>query len=105
MDATRLVKAPRRIGTPVCVCQKAADELLLTATASSRCVDNKPSPPEYQSALRHANLTPTDAVTLVQGMTLTDHTAVTLRSFSASYNPGLGDEGAVVLAAAFFHHR
>jgi hypothetical protein len=51
--------------------------------------------------LRRAGLNTADAMVLAQAMSdLTDEEALTLGSLSLSYNPGIGDAGASVVAQA-----
>jgi len=90
MDLAGLINALRSIGTPACL--KAA-ESLTTKTGSAAGFDLH---------LRSAGLTQADAQILADALLATAAGAgPALRSFSASYNPDLGDAGAVVLAAAF----
>ncbi len=86
----KLVEALRFIGKPVCV--TAADSL---ATST----DLRPG---FDLHLRNANLHDKDAQVLATGLRHLDADRDTpLQSFSVSYNPGLGDAGATILAHAF----
>ena len=90
MNPTDLITALRSIGTPSCL---AAADRLEAATGSQA---------EFDLHLRRAGLNQADAEILADGI-LRSNTgnALSLRSFSASYNPELGDVGAATLAAAF----
>ena len=90
MNPTDLITALRSIGTPGCLA--AADRL--EAAIGSQV--------GFDLHLRRAGLNQADAEILADGM-LRANTgkAISLRSFSASYNPELGNVGAATLAAAF----
>jgi hypothetical protein len=90
MKPTDLITALRSIGTPGCL---AAADRLEASTGSQAGFDLH---------LRRAGLNQADAQVLADGM-LRAHAgnALSLRSFSASYNPELGDVGAATLATAF----
>ena len=90
MNPTDLITALRSIGTPGCL---AAADRLEAAIGSQVGFDLN---------LRRVGLNQADAEILADGM-LRANTgkAISLRSFSASYNPELGNVGAATLAAAF----
>ena len=90
MNPTDLITALRSIGTPGCLA--AADRL--EAAIGSQV--------GFDLHLRRVGLNQADAEILADGM-LRANTgkAISLRSFSASYNPELGNVGAATLAAAF----
>lgn len=90
MNPTELITALRLIGTSGCL---AAADRLEASTGSQTGFDLH---------LRRAGLNQADAQVLADGMLRANagHT-LSLRSFSASYNPELGDVGAATLAAAF----
>ncbi len=90
MNPTALVKALRLIGTPVCT------------DAADRLVTHSPTVASFDLHLRRASLDEADARILADAMRKEGTgNEPFLRSFSASYNPGLGDAGAVILARAF----
>jgi hypothetical protein len=83
---TALIAALLAIGGPVC--KTAASELETEREA-------------FDLHLRGAGLDVQDAQALAEGLQdLSASGRVLLRSFSASYNPDLGDAGAIVLAQA-----
>lgn len=90
MNQTELISALRSIGTPGCL---AAADRLEASTGSQVGFDLH---------LRSAGLNQADAQVLAGGMLRAGagH-AFSLRSFSASYNPELGDVGASTLITAF----
>lgn len=90
MNPTELITALRSIGTPGCLA--AADRLVASTEPQAG----------FDLHLRRAGLNQTDAQVLADGM-LRAHAdnTLSLRSFSASYNPELGDIGAATLATAF----
>jgi hypothetical protein len=90
MSPTELINALRAIGKPVCL--DAADSLAASTGSSA----------EFDLHLRRAELNEADTRILANGLlgSAADN-GLFLRSFSASYNPGLGDVGAAALAAAF----
>ena len=90
MPPTELIRALRSIGKPVCL--DAADKLAAsTGTLAG-----------FDLHLRRAGLNVADARVLANGMMHADAgNALFLSSFSASYNPDLGDGGATALAEAF----
>jgi hypothetical protein len=81
-----LTEALRKIGHPNC--QDAA----LRLDASSK--------ETFDLHLRHAGLTPQDAVAIAKALSNHGSSAPRLRSFSISYNRALSDEGATILLAA-----
>lgn len=90
MRPIEMITALKSIGKPVCL--KAAD-ILASSAGKSRF---------FNLHLRSADLNVTDAKILADG--IKRNTAAgggSLSSFSTSYNPELGDEGAAHLAAAF----
>ena len=88
MDA--LIDALRSIGKPICL--DAAEKL-------QGLVENSGS---FDLHLRRAGLDAEDAMLLAEAMREKPGSYnVTLRSFSASYNPNLTDEGVIALANAF----
>lgn len=90
MTPTKLINALRTIGKPVCL--DAADQLV--ALTGSRA--------GFDLHLRRAGLNGSDARVLADGMLHGDASnALLLKSFSASYNPDLGNAGAAALAEAF----
>ncbi|MFK7997090.1 MAG: hypothetical protein AB8B87_23350 [Granulosicoccus sp.] len=90
MRPTQLINALRAIGKPVCI--DAANTLMKMVNAGSA----------YNLHLRNADLNDADARMLADAMlqTNTDNHQL-LASFSASFNPGLGDTGATMLAKGF----
>lgn len=90
MNVSELIKALRSIGTPVCT--NAADALAASVETETG----------FSLHLRSAGLTEARAQILALGMRQADAgNDPFLRSFSASYNPDLGDLGAAALAKAF----
>ena len=90
MTPTELIDALRTIGKPVCLA--AADRL--AASTGSRA--------GFDLHLRRAGLNEADARVLANGMLHGDAgNALFLKSFSASYNPDLGNAGVAALAEAF----
>jgi hypothetical protein len=90
MPQTELINALRSIGKPVCL--DAADRLEASAG----------SPAGVDLHLRRAGLNDADAQILASGMLCSNiRGGLFLRSFSASYNPDLGDVGAATFAEAF----
>lgn len=90
MNPTHLINALRSIGKSVCL--DAADRLA-TSTGTNAGFDLH---------LRHAELNEADARVLANGMLRSDSgNGLFLRSFSASFNPDLGDTGAATLAEVF----
>lgn len=90
MNPTDLITALRSIGTPGCL---AAADRLEAETGSQAGFDLH---------LRRAGLKQADAQVLADGLLRANAgNALSLRSFSASYNPALGDVGAAALATAF----
>jgi hypothetical protein len=90
MNPTDLITALRSIGTPSCLA--AADRL--EAVIGSQA--------GFDLHLRRAGLKQADAQVLADGMLRANAgNALSLKSFSASYNPELGDVGAATLATAF----
>ncbi len=90
MNPTHLINALRSIGKPVCM--DAADRLA-TSTGTNAGFDLH---------LRRAELNEADARVLANGMLRSDSgNGLFLRSFSASFNPDLGDTGAAALAEVF----
>jgi hypothetical protein len=90
LTPTDLINALRTIGKPVCL--DAADRL--SALAESRA--------GFDLHLRRAGLNEADAQVLANGIMDADAAkALLIESFSASYNPDLGDAGATALAKAF----
>ncbi len=90
MIPTELIKALRSIGKPACL--DAADRL----AASTGSLDR------FDLHLRRAGLNEADARILANGIMHADAgNRLFLSSFSASFNPNLGDGGATVLAEAF----
>lgn len=88
-DLTSMAHALRTIGTPVCL--RAADRL----------GSQNGSVTEFDLHLRNAGLDAGAAELLARGMDQTTRGAgPELRSFSASYNPGLSDAGAIRLCRA-----
>jgi hypothetical protein len=90
MPPNELIKALRSIGKPACL--DAADRL--SASAESRA--------GFDLHLRRAGLNEADARVLANGIMDADaEKTLLIKSFSASYNPDLGDAGATALAKAF----
>jgi hypothetical protein len=90
INPTDLITALRSIGTPGCLA--AADRL--EASIGSQA--------GFDLHLRSAGLSQANAQVLADGMLRANAgNALSLRSFSASYNPELGDVGAATLATAF----
>ena len=90
MTPNALIAALRLIGKPVCT--EAADRLAASAGRASG----------FDLHLRRAGLSADDARILSDGMRAAEGDGgLDLRSFSASYNPDLGDKGAAALADAF----
>ena len=90
MTPTELIKALRSIRKPACL--DAADRL----AASTGSLTG------FDLHLRRAGLNEADARVLANGMMDADASnGLSLKSFSASYNPDLGDGGAAALAEAF----
>lgn len=90
MNVSELIKALRSIGTPVCT--NAADALATSVETETG----------FSLHLRSAGLNGAEAQILAHGMQGSDASnGPFLRSFSASYNPDLGDLGAATLAEAF----
>ena len=90
MNLTKLIKALRSIGKPTCL--DAADRLAASTGSLAG----------FDLHLRRAGLNEADARVLAHGMMHADAgNALLLKSFSASYNPDLGDGGAAALAEAF----
>lgn len=90
MKLPELIKALRSIGTPVCM--NAADVLAASVQTETG----------FDLHLRSAGLNEADAQVLADGLRRSDAgNGLFLRSFSASYNPDLGDVGAAALAGAF----
>lgn len=90
MNSPELINALRSIGKPVCM--DAADRLAASAGTKTG----------FDLHLRGAGLNEADARVLADGMLRSDAgDGPVLRSFSASYNPELGDTGAAALAEAF----
>lgn len=90
MIPTELIKALRSIGKPTCL--DAADQLVASTG----------SPEGFDLHLRRAGLNEADARVLANGMLHVDAgNSLLLKSFSVSYNPGLGDVGAAALSEAF----
>ncbi len=90
INAFALIHALRSIGKPVCT--EVADELAASARTGAG----------YDLHLRRAGLNPADARILAKGMVQSQiGNGPFLQSFSASYNPYLGDDGAVALVGAF----
>jgi len=87
MSLTALAETLRSIETPRCL---AAAEKLLNTTS-----------PEFDLHLRQAGLTGANTRRLAKALNTDDSNGPRLRSFSASYNPDLGNEGAIALAQAF----
>lgn len=90
MNPTHLINALRSIGKPVCM--DAANRLAtLTGTSAG-----------FDLLLRRAELNAADAKVLANGMLRSDTgNEFFLESFSASFNPDLGDTGAAALAEVF----
>lgn len=90
MNPTELINALRSIGKPVCM--DAADRLgASTGTKAG-----------FDLHLRSAGLNEADARVLANGLPRSDAgNGLFLRSFSASFNPDLGDAGATALAEEF----
>lgn len=90
MNLPELIKALRSIGTPVCM--NAADVLAASVQTETG----------FDLHLRGAGLNEAEAQILAEGLRRSDvGNGLFLRSFSASYNPDLGDVGAAALAGAF----
>jgi hypothetical protein len=90
MTPTDLIKALRSIGKPACL--DAADRLAASTGSLAG----------FDLHLRRVGLNVADARVLANGMMHADAgNALFLKSFSASYNPDLGDGGAAALAEAF----
>ncbi|MFT4708249.1 MAG: hypothetical protein ACJAXK_001756 [Yoonia sp.] len=90
MNVIELINALRSVGTPVCV--NAADALAASVETGTG----------FDLHLRSAGLNEAAAQILAHGMRRSDvGNGRFLRSFSASYNPDLGDVGAAALAEAF----
>lgn len=91
MNPTHLVSALNAIGTPVCL------EAARTLEATTETTVG------LSLHLRRAGLNHAEARVLADGLVRADAAdgLFFLGSFSASYNPKLGDAGAAVLAAAF----
>ena len=90
MNPTELITALRSIGTSGCL---AAADRLEASTGSQAGFDLH---------LRSAGLNQADSQVLADGMLRANAgNTLSLRSFSASYNPELGDVGAATLATAF----
>lgn len=90
MKPTDLITALRSIGTPGCLV--AADRLEASTVSQAG----------FDLHLRRAGLTQADAQVLADGMLRANAgNTLSLRSFSASYNPDLGDVGAAILATSF----
>lgn len=89
MIPTELIHALRSLGTPVCL--DAANRLAAFAGAKTG----------FDLHLRHVGLDKANAQVLAGGLLhLGTATGPFLRSFSASYNPDLGDIGTAALIAA-----
>lgn len=89
MIATELANALTSIGKPVCM---AAADRLIAMTTITTAIDLH---------LRNAGLTATDAQALAVALLNCDGiVGPSLRSFSTSFNPDLGDAGAATLARA-----
>jgi hypothetical protein len=90
INSSALIHALRSIGKPVCM--EVADELAASIRTSAG----------FDLHLRSAGLTQADARMLANGMIQSNaDNGPVLWSFSASYNPELGDAGASSLAGAF----
>jgi hypothetical protein len=90
MTPTELINALRSIGKPVCL------------DAADRLASSTGSLAGFDLHLRRAQLNEADAQILTNGLlSSTGRNGPFLRSFSASYNPGLGNVGATALAEAF----
>ena len=90
MYPTELITALRSIGKPVCL------------VAADRLAASTGSLAGFDLHLRRAGLNEADARILTRGMLSSDvRNGPFLQSFSASYNPDLGDAGAAALAEAF----
>jgi hypothetical protein len=90
MSPTELIKALRSIGKPACL--DAADRLAASTGSLAG----------FDLHLRSAGLNEADARVLANGIMYAENgNALRLKSFSASYNPDLGDAGASALAEAF----
>jgi hypothetical protein len=90
MPPTELIKALRLIGKPNCL------------DAADRLAASTGSPAGFDLHLRRAGLNEGDARILANGMMNANAgNALFLKSFSASYNSDLGDDGAAALAEAF----
>jgi hypothetical protein len=90
MIPTELIKALRSIGKPACL--DAADRLAASTGSLAG----------FDLHLRSAGLNEADARVLANVMLHADAgNVLLLKSFSASYNPDLGDVGAAALAEAF----
>ncbi|MFK7928127.1 MAG: hypothetical protein AB8H79_08045, partial [Myxococcota bacterium] len=88
MARSALLSALRTVGTPVCV--HAADRL---ESASNACA-------EFDLHLRRSGLNPEHAKTLSEGISRsTSDDGPQLKSFSASYNPELGDAVTMLVQA------
>ena len=88
MPPDHLINALRSIGKPVCVA--AADRLAMSTN----------NHPEFDLHLRGAELNDTDAQVLAVGIQRSG-SGLSLKSFSASDNPDLGDVGVAALAEVF----
>ena len=90
MNLTHLINALRSIGKPICT--DAADRLAIPTGVKAG----------FDLHLRRAELNEADARVLAAGMLRSDaRNGLVLRSFSASFNPDLGDTGAEALIEAF----
>jgi hypothetical protein len=84
-----LIRALNATGKPVCL------------DAAAKLANAAPTTPSFDLHLRSAGLNTQDATALAAAIRKTTHTGPVLRSFSASYNPDLTDEGVAALADAF----
>lgn len=100
MNALELIRALRLIGKPVCTA--AATRLAKDGPAEDGSRRSSPAQAGFDLHLRHAGLDKADAHILAEGMRYLSHgDGPCLRSFSASYNPELGDAGVTALVGAF----
>lgn len=88
MIPSHLINALRKIGKPVLV------------EAANRLATSNRTSPEFNLHLRRAELNDTDAQVLAEGIQHSG-SSLFLKSFSASYNPALGDVGVAALAEVF----